>query len=93
MRRWAEYSVDDPRRTLGAVRRGADQRTEENRNILDDAPLDAATHTFAVEPEIDDEKDGDLMRELWETAPDKGDYGAPYAMVLCRYGRIGDGGA
>ena len=50
--------------------------------MIDDAPLDAATHAFAVEPEIDDERDGDLVRDLWETAP--GDYGVPYAMVLCR---------
>lgn len=56
-------------------------------NILDDAPLDAATHAFAVELEIDNERDGDLVRELWETAPDKGDYGVPYAMVLCRDGK------
>ncbi len=50
--------------------------------MIDDAPLDAATCAFAVEPEIDDERDGDLMRDLWQTAP--GDYGVPYAMVLCR---------
>ena len=58
-------------------------------NILDDAPPDAATHAFAVELEIDDEKDGDLVRELWDAVPDKGDYGVSYAMVLCKDGRIG----
>lgn len=33
-------------------------------NILDDAPFDAATHTFAVELAINDEKDGDPVRAL-----------------------------
>ena len=84
------------RSILSGLRRGlrepagdADGRTEKNINILDDAPLDATTHAFAVELVIDDEADGDLVRELWETAPDKGDYGVPYAMVLCKDGRTG----
>ena len=35
-----------------------------------------------MEPEIDDERDSDLVRDLWETAPS--DYSVPHAMVLCR---------
>lgn len=55
--------------------------------ILDDAPADAGAHEFVVELAMDD-SDGGLLRELWESAPDKGDYGVPYALVRSDGGRI-----
>ena len=55
--------------------------------ILEDGSDDHEAHEFVVELEIDDAHDGSL-RELWESAPDKGDYGGPYAMVRCEGGKV-----
>ena len=55
--------------------------------ILDDGPADAGAHAFAVELETGDEPDGAQVRELWESAPDGGDYGVPHAVVRCERGK------
>ena len=55
--------------------------------ILEDGPDGAGAHAFAVELEIDDE--GAALRRLWDSAPDRSEYGVPYAMVRCEGGRIG----
>lgn len=55
--------------------------------ILEDGPEGLDGHGFAVELEIDD-GDG-ALRELWESAPDRGEYGVPYALVRCEAGGIG----
>ncbi len=54
--------------------------------ILEDGS-DEEAHEFVVELEIDDARGG-APRELWESAPDKGDYGGPYAMVRCEGGKV-----
>ena len=54
--------------------------------ILDDGPDGAGAHEFAVRLEID-ERSG-AQRQLWESAPDKGEYGGPHALVRCEGGRI-----
>ena len=53
-----------PARDADRRTENGERRTEKNMNILDDAPFDAATHTFAVELAINDEKDGDPVRAL-----------------------------
>ncbi len=55
--------------------------------ILEDRSDDDEAHEFVVELEIDDARDG-ALRELWESAPDKGDYGGPHAMVRCEGGKV-----
>ena len=55
-------------------------------NILKDGSDDDA-HEFVVELEIDDARGGALC-ELWESAPDKGEYGGPYAIVRCTGGKL-----
>ena len=54
--------------------------------ILEDGSDDDA-HEFVVELEIDDARSG-ALRELWESAPDKGDYGGPHAMVRCAGSKV-----
>ena len=54
--------------------------------IFEDGSDDDA-HEFVVELEIDDARGG-ALRELWESSPDKGDYGGPYAMVRCAGSKV-----
>ena len=54
--------------------------------ILDDAPVTDTGQAFAVELEIGAEEAH--VRDLWETAPDKGEYGVPYALALQEGGKI-----
>ena len=53
--------------------------------ILDDTPVTDTGQAFAVELEIGDDA---VVRELWRTAPDVGDYGVPYALALLEGGKI-----
>ena len=53
--------------------------------ILEDGS-DEEAHEFVVELEIVDAR-GSALRELWESALDKGDYGGPYAIVRCEGGK------
>ena len=46
--------------------------------ILDDGPDGAGAHEFAVQLEIDD--GSGAQRRLWESAPDKGEYGGHVAV-------------
>ena len=55
--------------------------------ILDDGPAEAGAHEFAVELRIDDAG----LRERWESAADKGEYGVPHATVRCEGGKIDPG--
>ena len=55
--------------------------------ILDDGPDGAGAHEFAVELGMDDAHGG-AQRWLWESAPNKGEYGVPHALVRCEGGRI-----
>lgn len=55
--------------------------------ILDDGPDGADAHEFAVELATGDEPDGAQVRALWASAPDKGDYGIPHALVRCQAGK------
>ena len=52
-------------------------------NILEDAPLGDDAHYFAVELKVTDEPEDALLRELWESAPDKGQFGVPHAAAIC----------
>ena len=54
--------------------------------ILDDTPVTDTGQAFAVQLEIGDEEA--LVRELWEAATDKGEYGVPYALALYEGGKI-----
>ena len=54
--------------------------------IIEDEGDDEA-HAFAVGLEIDDAPGG-ALRELWESAPDKGEYGGPHAIVRCAGGKV-----
>ena len=56
--------------------------------ILDDGADDFGAHEFAVELVTGDEADGAQLRKLWESAPDKGDYGIPHALVRCEGGKV-----
>lgn len=50
--------------------------------ILDDAALGIDAHAFAAELKITEEPEDSLLRELWESASYKGDFGVPYATVV-----------
>lgn len=56
--------------------------------ILEDAALGTDAHGFAVELKITEEPEDSLLRELWESASHKGDYGVPYAMVMSEGNKV-----
>ena len=51
--------------------------------ILEEAPLGDDAHYFAVELKVSDDPEDARLRELWESAPDKGEFGVPHAAVIC----------
>ena len=53
--------------------------------ILADGPAGEGTHEFAVELEIEG---GAGMRELWDSATEKGQHGVPFAPARCEGGKI-----
>jgi len=56
--------------------------------ILEESAVGTDAHGFAVELKITEEPEEWLLRELWESASDKGNFGVPYAMVMSEGNKV-----
>lgn len=56
--------------------------------ILDDTSPGGDSRAFAVEMELGDQSGDAALREQWASAPGRGGYGVPHALVLFEDGKV-----